>query len=146
MLGRRRILLPWLLAAMLMYGLSYVWHGVVLNDLAELRIPLPLYMTLAGLVYLVIGLGMTLFTHTAIMHEWISLRGGFPFKSALLGAAVGFFVYLMVFILGMSFAKHEVQHAVVDILWQMLEQGLGGLVISLGIIYDLHKNFLETER
>jgi hypothetical protein len=35
---------------------------------------------------------------------------------------------------------------VVDILWQMVEQGLGGLIVSLGLIYDMHRSFLESER
>jgi hypothetical protein len=37
-------------------------------------------------------------------------------------------------------------HVVADILWQMIEQGMGGLAVSLGIIYDMHKSFLEQER
>lgn len=143
---RRRLLLPWLLSAVVMYGLSYVWHGLVLTDLQELRIPLTLYMILAGIVYTLIGLGLTLATHVAIGHEWINLKRGFPAMAMLLGAAAGFVVYLLVFILGMSFTKHGVEHVVVDALWQMLEQGLGGLMVSLGIIYDMHKTFLEEER
>ena len=146
MMGRRRILLPWLLSAAVMYGLSYLWHGFMLTDLQELRIPLSLYMILAGLVYLIIGLLLTFATHQAIMHDWISLKRGFPFMAMLLGAVVGFVVYLLVFILGMSFAKHGVEHVVVDILWQMVEQALGGLMVSLGIIYDMHRNFLEAEK
>jgi hypothetical protein len=39
-----------------------------------------------------------------------------------------------------------VVHIAVDILWQMVEQGIGGLMVSLGIIYDMHKSFLESER
>jgi hypothetical protein len=37
-------------------------------------------------------------------------------------------------------------HVLVDVLWQMVEQGIGGLAVSLGIIYDLHQRFLEQER
>lgn len=129
-----------------MYILSYVWHGFILTDLQELRIPVSLYMVLAALVYLLIGLGLTFATHQAIMHDWISLKRGFPAMAMLLGATLGFVVYLVVFILGVSFAKHGVQHVVVDILWQMVEQALGGLMVSLGIIYDMHRTFLETER
>lgn len=146
MLWRRGIVVPWLLAAVLMFGLSYLWHGLVLTDLEELRIPLALYMVLAALVYLIIGLLLTMATHLAIQHEWINLKRGFPFMAMLLGAAVGFGVYLIVFILGVSFAKHGLQHIVVDILWQMLEQALGGLMVSFGIIYDMHRRFLEAEK
>lgn len=129
-----------------MYVISYVWHGVVLTDLDEIHVPVALYLILAGLAYLIIGLGMTVAVHQAILHEWISLKRGFPLMSMLLGAAIGFVVYLLVFIFGVSFAKHGLEHVLVDILWQMLEQALGGLMVSLGIIYDLHRNFLEAEK
>lgn len=129
-----------------MFGLSYVWHGLALTDLEELKIPLTLYFILAFLVYLVLGLILTLVIHKAIQYEWISLKRAFPFMSALVGAAAGFFVYLVIFILGMTFTKHGMMHVVVDILWQMVEQALGGLAVSLGIIYDLHRQFMEQER
>lgn len=128
-----------------MFILSYVWHGIALRDLAELRIPLTLYLILAAFVYLVIGMALAIGVDKAIVHKVISLQSGFPLKAMGLGALVGFVVYLMVFILGMSFAKHTVVHVVVDVLWQMLEQGLGGLCVSFGIIYDLHKTHLEME-
>jgi hypothetical protein len=64
----------------------------------------------------------------------------------LIGAATGFAVYLVIFVLGMSFADHGVMHALVDVVWQMFEQGLGGLAVSLGIIYDMRQQFLEHER
>ena len=129
-----------------MFLLSWVWHGVALTDLEELRIPKALYFCLAGLVYLVIGFGLTIGVHKAIQYEWISLKTGFPISSMMIGAAVGFFVYLVIFVLGMSFAKNGMVHVVVDVLWQMLEQGLGGLSVSFGIIYDMHKRYLEAER
>jgi len=131
---------------MVMFGTSYLWHGVALTDLQEITIPLTLYFILASIVYLVIGLGLTIGVHKAVAYEYISLKTAFPFTSMLLGAAVGFFVYLVIFILGMTFTKHGMMHIIVDILWQMFEQGLGGLAVSLGIIYDMHKRFLEQER
>jgi hypothetical protein len=146
MLLRRYILLPWLLSGVVMYGLSYLWHGIILNDLDELRIPHALYFILAGVVYLVLGLGLTISVHKAIQYEWISLKGPFPAMCMLLAAAVGFFVYLVIFVLGMSFAKSGAMHVVVDALWQMVEQALGGLTVSLGIIYDMHRRFMEQER
>ncbi len=143
---RRHILLPWLFSSVVMFGLSYVWHGLVLKDLEELRIPLTLYLVLAGLVYLVIGLGITLITHKAIEYEFISLKGPFPLMTFGVGVIVGFFVYLVIFVLGLSFADKGLMHVLADSLWQMAEQGLGGLAVSGGIIYDLHQRFLEQER
>ncbi|MCB0763132.1 MAG: hypothetical protein R2815_10390 [Flavobacteriales bacterium] len=143
---KRGILVPWLLSGALMFGLSYLWHGIALRDFAELKVPLALYLALAAIVYLVIGLGITLITHKAIEYEWISLKRAFPLMTMLLSAAVGFFVYLVIFVLGMSFAKHDVVHVAVDVIWQMFEQSLGGLAVSLGIIYDMRERFLEQER
>ncbi len=142
----RRFLVPWAASTLLMFGLSYLWHGVALNDLHEVRTPLPLYFALSALVYVLIGLGMTVAMHQAIAHDWITIKQGFPLKGLLLGAIFGFVVFLIAFIFGMSFTDKQAVHIVVDVLWQMLEQGLGGLVVSFGIIYDLHQNFLENER
>ena len=146
MLVRRHILLPTLLSALVMFLLSWVWHGLALTDLQELKIPKALYFTLAALVYLVIGLGMTLGIHQAVHIEWVSLKRAFPLTSMLIGGAVGFFVYLVIFVLGMSFANSGMMHVLVDVLWQMVEQGMGGLAVSLAIIYDMHKSYLEAER
>ncbi|MBK6628509.1 MAG: hypothetical protein IPG35_13090 [Flavobacteriales bacterium] len=146
MFGKRGFIVPWIASSVVMYGLSYLWHGLALNDLQDLRIPLPLYMGLSGLVYLIIGFVITLAVHQAIAHEWVSLKRAFPLMSALLGAAIGFVVFLLVYILGMSFAKAGAVHVVIDALWQMLEQGLGGLIVSLGVIYDMHRRFMESER
>jgi hypothetical protein len=146
MLWSRHILLPWLLSTVSMYAVSYLWHGLALTDLQELTIPLGLYLALAGMVYLVIGLALTIGTHKAVQYEYISLKGPFPLTAALIGAALGFFVYLVIFVLGMTFTKHGMMHVVVDIVWQMFEQAIGGLAVSLGIIWDMHKRFLEQER
>lgn len=49
-----------------MYGFSYLWHGMLLSDLQEISIPVWLYMVLAGLVYIVLGLVLTIGTHKAM--------------------------------------------------------------------------------
>ncbi|MBK8339499.1 MAG: hypothetical protein IPK99_05570 [Flavobacteriales bacterium] len=146
MFSTRGFIVPWLLSAAVMYGLSYVWHGVALTDLLELKIPLGLYLGLAALVYVIIGFGITALVHLAIQHEWVSLKKAFPLMSFALGGASGFVVFLLVYILGMSFVEHGAMHAAVDAIWQILEQGLGGLMVSFGIIYDLHRQFMESER
>ncbi len=129
-----------------MFILSYLWHGVALNDLQELTVPKSLYFSLCVVVYLVIGLALTIGMHKAIQYEWVSLKNAFPLFSVMVGSAVGFFVYLLIFVLGMSFAKNGMVHVFVDVLWQMFEQGMGGLAVSLGIIYDMRQTYLETEQ
>ncbi|MCB0792758.1 MAG: hypothetical protein H6595_10260 [Flavobacteriales bacterium] len=147
MIWRRGFLVPWLLSAVVMFGLSYVWHGIALNDLQEIKVPLELYFSLAGLVYLIIGMGVTIAVQQALQHQWIDLRKAFPFTSMLVGAIIGFLVYLFVYVFGMSFTiGNDMMHIAVDVVWQMVEQALGGLMVSLGMIYDMHKRFLEAER
>ena len=90
MLFSRHILIPWLFCTVVMFGISYVWHGLALTDLQELKIPLTLYFILALIVYLVIGLALTIGIHKAVQYELISLKGPFPLTASLLGAAVGF--------------------------------------------------------
>ena len=146
MLRRRHILVPWLASTVVMFGLSFAWHGIALNDLRELKVPIALYLCLSALAYLIIGLGITVMIHQFIQHKWIVIKNGFPMMGLLAGIVVGFVVYLLAFIFGMSFADHRMMHVLVDVLWQMVEQGLGGLLVSLGIIYDMHQSFLEHER
>jgi len=143
---KRFIVLPWLLSAVVMYGVSWVWHGYVLSDFQDLTVPRWLYLVLAGVVYLVLGLVQTILTHKAVQYEYISLKKAFLFMAMLLSAVVGFFVYLVIFVLGMSFAKHGMAHVLADVVWQMFEQAIGGLMVSLGIIHDMHQRFLEQER
>lgn len=146
MLFRRRILFPWLLSALVMMGISYVWHGLVLTDMADLQMDLWLYFCLTGLAYLLVGLLLTSGVHFLLAREWITLKAAFPVKAMMAGAVSGVGVYVIMFAFGLSFAGHGIQHVVVDLLWQVVEQGIGGLMVGLGIVYDLHRNFLEAER
>lgn len=144
----RAVLLPWAVSMVVMFVLSYLWHGFIMTDLRDIAYPKALYFALSGMVYAILGLVLTYGVHKAVQYELISLKGGMPFPvmAAALGAVLGFAVYLVAFVLGLSFAKGNMVHVLVDVLWQMVEQGIGGLAVSLGIIYDLHQRFLEQER
>lgn len=146
LLFKRRILFPWLLSAVVMFVISYVWHGITLTDISDLRMELWLYLLLSGLAYLVIGLLLTLGVHFLLAREWIIMKNAFPMKSMLAGAGAGVVVYMVILASGLSFASQGIQHAVVDLLWQVVEQAVGGLMVGLGIVYDLHRNFMEAER
>lgn len=137
---------PWLLSAVVMAAISYAWHGLALTDISDLRMDLWHYLGLSTVAYLLIGLGLTLAIHLGIAREWISLKTGFPWKSMLAGAIMGVLIYGVVLASGLSFASHGIQHVVVDLVWQVVEQAVGGLMVSLGIIYDLHRSFMEAER
>jgi hypothetical protein len=120
----KKLLLAWIFSLVSMLALSYLWHGVLLNDLRNVHYPSWFFFLLLLLVYSIISLILTgFFNYTSTNKNFIS-KGFFG------GAAFGFFIYLIAFTLGVSFKSHETKHIVVDFIWQMVEQGIGGLVIS----------------
>lgn len=129
-----------------MMALSYAWHGLALTDIADLKMDLWLYLVLTGLAYLIIGLVLTLGVHFLLAREVITMKTAFPLKTTFVGLVAGVGVYLIALVSGLSFASHGLQHAVVDLLWQVIEQGIGGLMVGLGIVYDLHRSFMEAEQ
>lgn len=141
----RRIFLPWLSSATAMFILSYLWHGLALTDIDEMRMPLEHYFVLTAGGYLVIGLVISLAVRFCLLRDWITLKRGFPLACMFVGSVVGLIAYLLIFAMGLSFMGHEVQHVVVDALWQMFEQAMGGLLVSLGMIYSLHRSFMQAE-
>lgn len=130
----KRFLICWFSASIIMYALSYLWHGILLNDYSNIRFPLWLYFTLAAIVYLIIGLVLTYlyrFTRTREL----------KYKGAMMGMSLGFFIYLIAFVLGVSFNQHTASHIVVDFIWQMFEQGVGGAAVG-----SIMSFLLATER
>lgn len=129
-----------------MYGSSYVWHGLALNDLADLEYSLLLYFVWTALAYTLLGALLTFLVHQAILHEWVSLKRAFPVSCMLLGGVAGVAVYGVIHLSGLSFADADAVHLVVDLTWQVVEQAIGGLMVAIGLIYDMHRTFMETEQ
>jgi len=121
-----------LISAAIMFGLSYVWHGVLLNDYVNIRIPMWLYFLLSSIVYVLIALVISiLFRFTYIPDA--------KHRGLLIGASLGFFIYMIAFVLGVSFSQSSVSHIAVDFVWQMIEQGVGG--VSVGLCYRLISDY-----
>lgn len=129
-----------------MFGISYLWHGVALRDVQDLKVSLETYLLVSGGIYLVLGFLVTMFIHHAIQREWISMKHLFPFKCMVFGGLVGVGVFVVLILTGITFAEHGALHLVVDLVWQVLEQGIGGLMACAGIMYDMHRTFMEAER
>lgn len=129
-----------------MFGLSFLWHGLALTDLKELHIGLWAYCVLSGIAYLLLGILLLMLIRYGLFREWINMKQGFPWTGMLVGAVVGLAVYGVILLSGLSFADHGMQHVMADALWQMFEQAVGGLMVALGIIYDLHRSFMEAEQ
>jgi hypothetical protein len=126
---KRRFIVAFLFSTFVMMGLSFIWHGVMLNDLIYIPSPHYLFYSLAILAYLFIGFCLT------FVFTYLSMGIGIKMKGSLMGLALGFFIYLIAFVLGVSFKGSGTEHVVVDFLWQMIEQGIGGSVV--GGVYAL---------
>ena len=127
-----RFFISWILAAVLMYIAFYLWHGVFLNDLTRITFSKPLFLALATLVYLVISFGLYRIYESKFLLKYISspmlrgLTGGF---------LLGFVLFALVTVLGISFTKNvNMTYIMVDCVWQITEQIIGGLIIGLGKI------------
>ena len=141
----RRLILSWFLSSAVMFGLSYLWHAYLLTDINDVTYPLSMFLILAAMVYVMIGGVLYGALSYLVNNSLIDLKTNFPLKSMAVGAVVGFCFYLITFILGLSFNPHGVEHIIADFMWQMCEQSIGGLVISLVFIYDARKAQLEHE-
>lgn len=114
-----------------MMALSFLWHGVILNDFIHVPRPYSLFYSLASLTYIVIGFVLT------FVFTYLSMGIGIKMKGGLMGLALGFFIYLIAFIFGVSFKGSGAEHVMVDFAWQMIEQGVGGAVV--GFVYEMAK-------
>ena len=129
----KKLFFSWFFSLLSMLTLSYVWHGVVLNDLRNVNYPSWYFFLLLLLVYSIIAFVITM------AFNYINPSKSLVTKGFIGGAAFGFFLYLVAFTLGVSFKSGETKHIVVDFVWQMLEQGIGGIVVAyvFNIAYKL---------
>lgn len=118
-----------LVATLIMLGMSYTWHGVILTDFTMIHYPFPVFMFMLILMYTVTGLVSSFLAST--LHD--TENSGF--KQLTAGIALGFFIYLIAFTLGVTFKGDGMEHVVIDFIWQMTEQGVG--VALAGFVYKL---------
>ncbi len=124
-----RFFFAWIISAVVMFTLSYFWHGEVLNDFERIKYPHTTFLSLATIVYLGISLVLT------ILNTFFESKKKPIGKGIVLGLVLGLFVYLVTFVLGISFnSTPKLEYIALDVSWQLFEQGLGGLIT--GIVFD----------
>jgi hypothetical protein len=125
----KKVISSWLFSSILMFALSYLWHGVILNDFNKISYPKPIFFSFLGLLYLISGLLIS------IAYSFIPDKKNPMLRGCLIGVATGFIMFLIVFVLGTSFkGKINSLHASIDFIWQIIEQGTGGLLV--GIVFN----------
>jgi hypothetical protein len=113
-----------------MYAAFYFWHGVFLNDLNNITFSKALFLLLAALVYLVISYVLYRVYEMRLLNKFVSSTF---FRGILSGIILGFILFAIITVLGISFTRHmNMKYMMADCAWQIAEQVLGGLIISLG--------------
>mgnify|MGYP000882955038 CR=1 FL=1 len=116
--------IPWIITFVFLYGISYLWHGVVLNDLSRVTYSLNLFLFFVAIIYFVIAFMLTFLTHFLVQFGKNTVRRGL-----LIGMPMGIFIYLIAFVFGISFYTNPtLSHILFDLCWQVVEQSLGGVV------------------
>jgi len=132
----KRFLFSWILSAIFMFAISYIWHGLFLNDIKNLKYPMGIFLTSAAFVYLAIGFVLVkLFSSDMV----ITLIRHFFLRGLVVGAASGLLLYMIALVLGVTFTKSiTLTSIIVDVPWQVFEQVVGGIVISTvyALIYE----------
>lgn len=130
-MNKVRFFSGWIISGVVMFSLSYLWHGIALNDFERLTYPRTTFLTLSILVYLGISLSLT------ALLSFIQVNVRPLFKGIFLGMALGVFIFLIAFVLGISFnSTPKLAYIALDIAWQVFEQGLGGL--ACGLVFDYY--------
>lgn len=125
----RRFWISWLTSALAMYGLSYFWHGIFLNDYKIMHFPHGIFLAAAAVVYLFISLLITRFFISKMLDR-ISRQP--LLRGMATGFAMGVIVYLVVLVAGVSFSRDEsMQDLLLDLVWQPVEQTVGGIIVGL---------------
>jgi len=111
-----------------MFLLFYVWHGVFLNDFKRIQFPLAWFVAFAAVTYLLFGAGIYFLYESDLMK---SVRN-FALRGLICGSIAGFSLFMIATIVNISLTRHlSVQHLMMDCVWQMTEQIVGGMVIVL---------------
>ena len=116
-----------------MYAAFYVWHGVFLNDLNHIHFSKLLFFVLVALVYFVISYVLYRTYEIKLLDKYFSNA---IIKGVAAGCIVGFFLFAVVAVLGVSFTKQvNTTYLLADCIWQVVEQIIGGVIIGFGKLF-----------
>jgi H+/Cl- antiporter ClcA len=130
----KRFFISWIASTIVMFLLSYVWHGLFLTDFKRLSYPVGIYLIFAAIVYMIIGF---------VVAKAIDFKGfekNFKrrpiMRGVISGAACGIAFFLVATVVGVSFSTgNALENLILDISWQFFEQMMGGL--TAGIVHIL---------
>lgn len=126
-----RFFVSWIFSSLAMFGASYWWHGIFLTDFSKLHYPKGIFLTIACLVYLLLGFLLSKGYELKIFGRFSSK----PFlRGTMAGASLGVIIFSISFVTGVNFnSQITMQILFLDFVWQILEQTLGGFIV--GCVY-----------
>lgn len=130
-----RFFLSWILSAVTMFILFYIWHGIFLNDFKRIQFPMGWFVTFAAFSYLLFGAGIFFLFESTIMKKFdnVFLRG------VICGVVSGLSLFMIATVVNISLTKHlSIDHLVMDCIWQISEQTVGVMVI-VGLKYAIRE-------
>ena len=138
----KRFFISWIITSAGMFLLSYVWHGLILNDFSRLSYPKELFLIFASITYLLIGFIVVKVVEYKTAKNFLIHRP--VLKGFLKGMLCGLLFFMIATVIGVSFNTGSgIKNMLVDLVWQLLEQGTGGAIV--GVIYMFTEPNLFSE-
>lgn len=126
----KRFFISWIASSIVMFALSYVWHGIFLTDFSRLTYPKEVFLIIAVFVYLIIGFVMAKAIDVKMLDKHFKRKP--IIRGAISGAAVGFTLFLVSTVVGVSFSTgSKLENLLLDVSWQTVEQCMGGVVVGV---------------
>jgi hypothetical protein len=123
-----RFYVAWIISAGLMYLLFYGFHGILTNDIQKVSIPKPAFLSVAGVVYLILGFGLNVLLDATFFKKEAK---NIYTRALIAGPVVAIFLYAIAMVVGISFsAKFTLFNLLVDVGWQIFEQTVGTVAIA----------------
>jgi hypothetical protein len=130
----KRFFISWIAASLVMFALSYVWHGVILTDFSRLSYSKHLFLFFAALVYLMIGFVSAKAIDAKTLEKQFKRKP--VVRGMITGAALGIAFFLVATVVGVSFSTgSKLENMLLDVTWQIIEQTIGGVVVGLAHIF-----------
>lgn len=126
----KRFFISWIASSLVMFALSYIWHGIFLTDFSRLSYPKEIFLVFAAFVYLIIGFISAKAIDSKILENKFKRKP--ILKGLVSGACLGFTLFIISSVIGVSFSTgSKLENLLLDGCWQTIEQGIGGVVVGI---------------
>ena len=126
----KRFFISWIASSLVMFALSYIWHGIFLTDFSRLSYPKEIFLVFAAFVYMIIGFISAKAIDSKVLENRFKRKP--IIKGLVSGACLGFTLFIITSVIGVSFRTgSKIENLLLDGCWQTIEQGVGGIVVGI---------------